>query len=119
MTDVTGKDEQMQASIGKQLYSIPKIELESLEIIYCIYNNEKGRKINSTRNKCNGKQNSKRNQGNKYLRERAIITIIKIKVRQAKRTGGKQERSKSIKIIKLIIVKNHAYLLLTAFADPS
>ena len=25
----------------------------------------------------------------------------------------------SIKIIKLIIVKNHAYLLLTTFADPS
>ena len=27
--------------------------------------------------------------------------------------------SKIIKIIKIIIVKNHAYLLLTTFADPS
>ena len=55
-------------------YIHTKVELESLEIIYCIYNNVKRRKINNTRNKCNGKQNSKRNLGNKYLRDCLLYT---------------------------------------------
>ena len=41
------------------------------------------------------------------------------KVRHIESARGTKERSKLIKIIKIIIVKNHAYLLLTTFADPS
>ena len=37
----------------------------------------------------------------------------------AKSKGKKQERNKLIYIIKIVFAKNHAYLMLTDFADPS
>ena len=40
-------------------------------------------------------------------------------VRQAKSIREKKERNKLIKTIKIVNAKNHAYLMLTNFADPS
>ena len=61
-----------------------------------------------------------RDIGKELMKVLIISKVLQITmVRQIKRTRGRKERSKLIKNIKIIIVKNHAYLLLTTFADPS
>ena len=49
-----------------------------------------------------------------------ICKVLQITdVRQAKSIREKQERNKLINIIKIVFAKNHAYLMLTNFVDPS